>query len=317
MGLKISKSDRIMLANLEWNARITDKELASLTNLSKDGVRYRLRRLENKGVIQGYTAIIDHKRINKESYKLYIKMQSTRGDIERIKQFFFGRDSVFAVFESKGNWNLAIALFFESSQEYYELENELLESFGDFIIEKHLCQMVDAFVSTGKAIYDEMPYHEYPLWTERKNVSLDSVDKVILLELRKDAKITLQKLSDKTGVSIEKVMRKRKRLEKEKVIPMYSTTINYPLLDLEIYKVFISVKTYGSFVEKRLLEHLRTVPQLRNVFRMNGPWKLEVELSINGYGEYENFVETLSKEFPDVIKEISFSIFRNERFNPY
>lgn len=316
MLVKLSKADRIMLAHLEWNARIPEKELASLTNLSKDGVRYRLRRLENKGVIQGYVAMIDYKRLGRESYKLYIKTQPTREGIEEIKRFFSRRDEVFAVFESRGNWNLAIALFLNSSHEFYELENELLERFGHLIIEKHFCQMVDATLNTGKSIYEEMPYIEYPIWTRKTDVSLDEADTIILQELAQNAKATLQELADKTGKSIETVMRKRKRLEQENVIVLYNTTINYPLLDLEIYKVFISVKKYSSSIDAKLIERLKTIPQLRNIVRMIGPWKLEVELTIHRYEEYEQFVEILSGEFPDVIKEISFSIFRNERFNP-
>ncbi|MGM5481255.1 MAG: Lrp/AsnC family transcriptional regulator [Nanobdellota archaeon] len=316
MALKLSKADRIMLAHLEWNARIPEKELARLTNLSKDGVRYRVRRLENKDVIQGYVAMIDHKRLNCESYKLYLKTQGTRAEIENIKQFFSNRQDVFAVFESRGNWNLAIALFLNSSHEYYALENDLLEQFGNIIIEKHFCQMVDATLNTGRSIYEDMSYIEYPLWISKQDVKMDDADHIILKELSKNAKLTLQELADKTGVSIETVMRKRKRLERDGVIALYSTTINYPLLDLEIYKVFITVKKYSSSIDARLIERLKTIPQLRNIVRMIGSWKLEVELTIHRYEEYEQFVEVLSKEFPDVIKEISFSIFRNERFNP-
>lgn len=128
--------------------------------------------------------------------------------------------------------------------------------------------------------------------------------------------MTLQELANKTGTSIETVMRKRKRLEQEGVIALYTTAINYPLLELEIYKVFISVKQYNSQIETKLIERLRRIPQLRNVVRMIGPWKIEVELTIRRYEEYEQFVEILSQEFSEVIKEISFSIFRNERFNP-
>ncbi|MGM5480575.1 MAG: Lrp/AsnC family transcriptional regulator [Nanobdellota archaeon] len=316
MTLKLSKADRIIIAHLEWNARISEKDLAKKTNLSKDGVRYRIRRLENKGVIQEYVAMIDYKKLDRESYKLYLKTQGTRQEIEKIKRFFSDRDDVFAVFESRGNWNLAIALFLHSSHDYYALENDLLSNFGEIIIEKHFCQMVDAFLNTGKSIYKDMDYIEYPIWTSKEDVKMDDSDYIILKELSKDAKLTLQQLADKTGSSIETVMRKRKRLEREGVIALYTTTISYPLLELEIYKVFISVKKYNAQIETNLIERLRTTPQLRNVVRMNGPWKLEVELTIHRYEEYEQFVEILSKEFPDVIKEISFSIFRNERFNP-
>ena len=316
MRVKLSKADRTILAHLEWNARITEKELSHKTNLSKDGVRYRIRRLEHKGVITGYSAMIDYKRLGKESHKLYLKTTPTREAIDAIKELFTGRDDVFAIFESRGNWNLAIALFEPTTHDYYKIENELLDKHGDDIIEKHICQMVDATITTGKAIDPDMPLHEHPLWQHKESHDLDETDKAILEALSDNAKATLQTLADKTGKSLDTVMRKRKRLEQEGIIPLYSTTINYPAIGLDIYKVFIHVKTYNHDTERKMITHLKTEPSLRNIIRMIGPWKLEAELTINRYEEYEAFAQRLSEAFPDTIADMSFSIFRNEEFHP-
>ena len=52
--------DRAILKALERNGRITVTELADTVGLSKTPCQIRMKRLESKGYIRGYTAIMDY-----------------------------------------------------------------------------------------------------------------------------------------------------------------------------------------------------------------------------------------------------------------
>ena len=52
--------DRAILKALERNGRITVTELADCVGLSKTPCQIRMKRLESKGYIRGYTAIMDY-----------------------------------------------------------------------------------------------------------------------------------------------------------------------------------------------------------------------------------------------------------------
>ena len=53
--------DRQIIRELQKNGRLTNLELAERVNLSPSPCLRRLRSLENTGVIQGYTALVDQK----------------------------------------------------------------------------------------------------------------------------------------------------------------------------------------------------------------------------------------------------------------
>ena len=72
--IKLSRKDEIILANIQFDTRITAKKLAKLCHLSKDGIKYRLKRLESLGIIDKYTNWIDYKKLGHQSYKLYLKL---------------------------------------------------------------------------------------------------------------------------------------------------------------------------------------------------------------------------------------------------
>jgi len=56
----LDDTDRRLVDGLRANARVTLTELASEVNLSSPAVKRRIDRLEERGVITGYTAIVDH-----------------------------------------------------------------------------------------------------------------------------------------------------------------------------------------------------------------------------------------------------------------
>lgn len=58
--MEIDEVDRQLVARLRANARVTLAELAAAVNLSSPAVKRRIDRLEERGVITGYTALIDH-----------------------------------------------------------------------------------------------------------------------------------------------------------------------------------------------------------------------------------------------------------------
>ncbi len=60
---KLDGYDRNILAQLQKNARITITDLASLVGLTKTPCQLRMKRLEEKGYILGYGALVDHERL--------------------------------------------------------------------------------------------------------------------------------------------------------------------------------------------------------------------------------------------------------------
>ncbi|MDN4166488.1 Lrp/AsnC family transcriptional regulator [Cytophagales bacterium LB-30] len=61
----IDETDRKILRLLQENARMTNKELAAKLDLSITPVYERVKKLERKGYIKGYSARLDHEKIGK------------------------------------------------------------------------------------------------------------------------------------------------------------------------------------------------------------------------------------------------------------
>ncbi|HLC54096.1 MAG TPA: Lrp/AsnC family transcriptional regulator [Candidatus Nanoarchaeia archaeon] len=313
--MKLDKSDKIILTHLEFNSRIKEKELANLCRLSKDSIRYRIKKLEEQGLILGYSALIDYTKLGCLSYKIYLKIQGSETDWSRLRSFLDSQPAVFVRFESQTDWNFGIGYFAKSLYDYYLFERSLFTKFGHIIQSSELCHMVDAAVFEPRMLLNKMG-KEFNLFGGVKDNKIDSIDKILLEQLLRNSSQPLLKLAEHVKLSPDATKKRILGLEKEQIIRKYITKINYPKLGFETYKVFIFVKGYTEETEKKLIAKLSSYNSIRNIIRMVGPWKLEVEFMCNSYDDFFNLLKEIRTSFSENITSINYSIFRNDVYYP-
>ena len=74
--MELDRYDRAILRLLQQDARITNTSLAEKVNLSESACLRRVRTLEESGLIQGYTALIDQQ---KAGYPVLVAVNSAEG----------------------------------------------------------------------------------------------------------------------------------------------------------------------------------------------------------------------------------------------
>lgn len=67
----VSKLDKKIIEILQSDARVPISEIARAVDMSENGVRYRLERLENSGYIVGYTALLNPRKFNKSIIAIF------------------------------------------------------------------------------------------------------------------------------------------------------------------------------------------------------------------------------------------------------
>lgn len=66
-----------LLSLLKTNARLSNQELAAMLGTTADEVDDRIKELERKGIIKGYTAIVDEELTQNDSIAAYIELSVT------------------------------------------------------------------------------------------------------------------------------------------------------------------------------------------------------------------------------------------------
>ena len=122
---RLDAVDERILRLLVRNARATWREVGAEVGLSANAVAQRVRRLEQEGVVRGWTALLDPALGEGASTALVLLKVSTDADIGPLEQGLAALPAVVEVLDLSGPWDYQVRVRFRALPELYEATNAL------------------------------------------------------------------------------------------------------------------------------------------------------------------------------------------------
>lgn len=153
---------------------------------------------------------------------------------------------------------------------------------------------------------------EYMTVSKREVNRLDNIDKAILRELQKNAKITLTDLAERVGLSKTPCQQRIKRLEKANVILGYTTRINYRSLN-ENHVVFVQVKLSDTKTRalKAFNDAVLRIPEIEECYMMAAHYDYLLKVRTNDIGSFRTVLGEKISELPNVLQTSTFVAMQN------
>ncbi|SCN24469.1 HTH-type transcriptional regulator LrpC [Clostridium sp. N3C] len=122
--MKNDKIDVLILKELQKDSRLSIRELSKRINLSPPSVSERVRKLEDYGIIEGYSIKINKKKIGL-SIDCIIKVTMKNGEYEKFKTFIKDYERSEWCYRIAGNGCFLVKLSVESLEEIEEFINHI------------------------------------------------------------------------------------------------------------------------------------------------------------------------------------------------
>jgi Lrp/AsnC family leucine-responsive transcriptional regulator len=108
--MKLDKTDRRIVDALQRDGRLSVTDLAEQVGLSPTPCARRIRRLESSGLIQGYAAIVDPKRVGQSIQAIVqIKLETHSDEIvERFRRTLLERPEVLSCYVMTGEMDFLL-----------------------------------------------------------------------------------------------------------------------------------------------------------------------------------------------------------------
>ncbi len=312
---KLDKIDKRILYELDKNARVPDTKLAKIVNRSKESVRYRIKKLQEEKIIQGFTIWIDMAKLGYTSAKIYFNLANIPKERKTFSEKVKKDPRLFWLGFAEGPWNAGLTYFVKNNREFFELKNQLFSEFKDLILDSrtgmlvnvNVCDRTDLYKTETqwKTIFDTPTTHE-----------LDNVDKIVLKELFRNSRINVVDIARKNNTTVDIVRNRIKKLEENKIIFRYNTIINYNKLGHEFYKTFLYFKSLNKKDEARLMEYTRKEPKIIHMVKQITPWDIELEIMCESYQDYNKILSKLTEEFSDIIRKVETAIMSEDYIFP-
>lgn len=122
---EIDKIDKKMMEILNQNSRLNASEVGEQLGLNYKTIQYRLKRLEEKGIIQAFRTWIDFKKIGYVYHKAMFKLKNFSDKEEKkILQFCKQNKNVMYVITCVWPWNVEIEVQAESEETFLKIVKE-------------------------------------------------------------------------------------------------------------------------------------------------------------------------------------------------
>lgn len=130
MGFSASmdKFDRRILELLQQDGRMSNVDLANAVQLSESACLRRVRSLEDQGMIRGYVAVLDHKRLGRAG-TVFVHIALRREEQSELAAFESAVDEIPEVMECylmTGEFDYLLRLVVADMADFERLHNEAL-----------------------------------------------------------------------------------------------------------------------------------------------------------------------------------------------
>ncbi len=130
--VKHDKTDSKILSLLAGNARIALVDLAKKSGLTPMAVKYRMKNLTEKGVIQGYRALINFSKLGYEYYKVDMYLEDV-SKIRQIESFCHAHPNIVYIDRTFGAGDIEFDFEIESLAKFTRVIEEIKDKFRGVI----------------------------------------------------------------------------------------------------------------------------------------------------------------------------------------
>ncbi len=127
--LPIDEVDVRILSRLRENARLSNVEIARELAISEATIRRRIKALEEKGIIQGYSCYLNYQLIE-NPVKAYVNLALEPGQRESVVAKVTAHPRAVAVYRVTGEHDVLCVMFFIDMSELHEFLDRYLQMPG-------------------------------------------------------------------------------------------------------------------------------------------------------------------------------------------
>lgn len=303
--IKLDNFDKKILYELDKDARKNCREIGKKIHMSPEVVNYRIKRLEDSGIITAYTLAVNLSKLNIIQFKILLSFHHINSEkLEKIIVRLKENSSVKWVVSCKGNWDLIISLEAFSLKEVEILKNQILSYFSSYTRKKAISICTDGSTFNRAYFIDNMTRNEMILLDSEKGVDIDNLDLKIIKKLSLNSRKSLVDVAIELKTTARIVNYRIKQLIKNKIITGFKLAIDYSKIDIKFFKLLIYLenpieKEFNDFVL-----YLKNNKNMTHYLRVIGTWDLEPEFEVYSEEDFNNILQDIKDKFSGIITNI-------------
>lgn len=315
---KLDLTDRKILHELDLNARQPISIIAKNLRISRDVVGYRMKKFMDEKLLLSYYTIIDISKLGYAAHKNFIRFQNMTG--EKEAEFIkFVKESPYVVYSASydGRFDCVVSMWARNVEELAEHLEEMESRFGEYIAERQMATIVmGEYCVRDYLIGIRTNAKRKSFGSVPRPIKMDNINKSILLELGKDARISSVEIAQNLKLSADAIYLRIKKLQDSGIIQGYNIVPNEENYLFIHYKILISLHNLNQEKERKLHEYCRSQQNIWYFCTALGPWNFEIDLDAESQEQFRDILRDIKLNFSDIMKDYSImTAYRTNKYN--
>lgn len=317
--IKLDLTDRKILHELDFNSRQPISRMAKKLGLSREIVSYRMNKFLSEKLLIKYRTIMDISKLGYTAQENYIRFQNMPEEKEKeIIKYIKENPNIIHSFSCDGRFDIVVIIWAKNIKELNRTLKEIDLKFGGHIAERDTASVLqeeycvrDYLIGKETSTKKRISFRSMPQQTK-----IDDIDKKILVELGKDARIPSVEIANKIKLSADAVYKRIKKLESFGVVQNYDIVLNEEIFPYLHYKVLFSLSNFNDEKQKKLEQYCRKDKNIKYFCTILGPWNFEADINAESQAEFRNILRNIKLNFSDIIKDyIVLPVYKTNKYN--
>ncbi|HIH20404.1 TPA: Lrp/AsnC family transcriptional regulator [Candidatus Micrarchaeota archaeon] len=304
--VKIDDSDKKLLSLLELNGRESFKNLARRLGVSQGTAKYRLKRLEETGVISGYLVVPDVSAIGYSYFKLFANFSSPSSAAQKqFTEWVKARKTVAWFSRLDGPYSIGISFLAKNSSDAQKELDELFEKWGDHLSNRKIVVNLKGaylvprlFGSSEKtqAVGYASTHSDTP-------IKLDEPAKALLYQLTLNPRAPTTELARLSHLTSDTALLRMKWLREKGILQGIVVRVDSRKIGQFHYKVLLSLRNNKPSKRNEIFDFLTETPRVTYVIQTMGDWEIEFDVEVESPEHFRKFMDSMRSKFGRDIEE--------------
>ena len=318
--VNLNLKDRKILYQLDLNCRQSNAQIGKKVGLSKQVVDYRIKRMEEEGIITGYWTAIDSFKLGYYCFRIYINFfDVTPQKRKEIIDYFASQKNIWGLIGFQGPIELDVITWVDDIFAFNIWWDQTLKQYGNYFSQSIVSILTQVISCKLTLLLDKVREENsdnlfFITSCQGQPVKIDQLDYRILDELVLDARIPLTLLAEKIGTSSQTVKYRIKNLQKNNLIKAFRVSIDFKKMGYQFQHIDIYLKDHSK--KQAILEYLKTNPHSYDIMSMNIGWDdISLQALVKDTNDLIAIVQAIETRVPNAIRKTNFWVSTQEYKN--
>ena len=301
---KLTLNDYKILYHLDSNSKQSLRSLGKKVNLSKSVVQYRIKRLEENGVIKNYYTSIDFYKLGYTNISIHVRYQYYSPKIEQeIINHFINNKQTWFIANIQGEYDLIIMFTIKDMNQFFLFWKETLRKFRFHFESAEISFFTRTFHLPKSYLIDDssnINQNNHMIIDGSNKIDIKEIDYDILKEISLNPRKPLTDIANKYKISSVTIANRIRNLEKKGIINGYKINIDYTKLSLQLFNVSYVLKNYENM--NKIIKYVIKNPNLVSISEVIGNCDLSLNYHMKDFSSLHPIINDILNQFSDDIK---------------